>query len=134
MHHGTPRPTRNRSLTVSRPFQSCRPRPPSVRLFFPSPAPTSKRWVIAPCHPSAPVFALRSAFYCSFQHVRKNFEPHPQFFRASSYQLHMRSSEAWRELQKSLVLIRGRVTVLRGWRSSTLCVDIRYVNFRTIRR
>ena len=76
--------------------------------------------------------------YCSFQHVRKNFEPHPQFFRDSKvwfkghglYQLssvRMRSSETWRELQKILALIRGRVTVLRGQRSSTLSVDIRYV-------
>ena len=75
MHHGTPRPTRNRSLTVSRPFQRCRPRPPLVRIFFPSPAPTSTRRVLAPCHPSAPVFALRSAFIAAFSTFARTLSP-----------------------------------------------------------
>ena len=75
MRHGTARPTRNRLLTVSRPLERCRPRPPSVRIFFPSPAPTSKRWVITPCHRSAPVFALRSAFIAAFSTFARTLSP-----------------------------------------------------------
>ena len=75
MCHGTARPTRDRLLTASRPFDRCRPRPPSVRIFFPSPAPTSKRWAIAPCHHSAPVFALRAVFIAAFSTFAKTLTP-----------------------------------------------------------
>ena len=89
-------------------------------VFFSSPTPTSKRWDIAPCHYSAPVFALSLAFIAAFS-----------VFAITSSPTFMSSSETWRELQKILALIRGRVTVLRGRRSSTLRVDNRSVDFRT---
>ena len=121
-------------------------------VFFSSPTPTSKRCFIAPCHRSAPVFTLRSTFIAAFSVFARTSSPIFQFFRASissvqrsrvvphlalcacAIQLRMRSSETWREFQKFLPLIRGRVLVLRGRGSSTLSVDKRYVDFRTLLR
>ena len=114
-------------------------------VFFSSPTPTSKRWVcpvIAPCHRSAPVFTLRSAFLAAFSVFARTSSPTFSFSElvvrfagcTKLSSVRMRSSETWREFQNFLPLIRGRVTVLRGRRSSTLSVDKQYVDFRTILR
>ena len=133
---------RNRSSTASR-----RDAGPALHryVFFSSPTPTSKRCVITPCHRSAPVFTLSSTFIAVFSAFARTSSPTFQFFRASSssvqrsrvvpnLQLRMRSSETWREFQNFLPLIQGRVLVLRGRGSSTLSVDKRYVDFRTLLR
>ena len=111
-------------------------------VFFSSPTPTSKRWVIAPCHRSAPVFTLRSAFLAAFSVFARTSSPTFSFSElvvrfagcTKLSSVRMRSSETWREFQNFLPLIRGRVTVLRGRHSSTLSVDKQYVDFRTILR